>query len=128
VIVGFGVLGALSGFVVGSGIASVVGTYLFFRLLSSRTGDGQFRGSFLSSAELLVRYGFPLYISAFLQSFVLQYQNILLALFTSDIAIGNFKAATNFSTTINTLALAVTPILLTAFSKLNHEKEETRNC
>jgi len=47
------------------------------------------------------------------------YQNLILAYFTTDVDIGNFKAATNFIALISIVSMSITTALLPAFSKLN---------
>jgi len=66
-----------------------------------------------------MRYGAPLFISLLLTGFVPFYQSVVLAVFTTDADIGNYKAATNFATLITVLAIPITTALLPAFSKLD---------
>jgi O-antigen/teichoic acid export membrane protein len=47
------------------------------------------------------------------------YQNLVLAYFTTDVAIGNFKAALNFVTVLTALSFPITTALLSGFSKLD---------
>jgi O-antigen/teichoic acid export membrane protein len=76
-------------------------------------------GSFKTNAITLFHYGTPLYISALLTGFLPIFKNMILALFTTDIAIGNYKAAINFAAFLLALAGPITTVLLPAFSKLN---------
>jgi O-antigen/teichoic acid export membrane protein len=69
-------------------------------------------------------YGIPLYIASLLGGFFLSYQNLILAMFTSDNEIGNFKAAANFITLIGVIAIPITTALLPAFSKLDSSPKE----
>jgi stage V sporulation protein B len=46
------------------------------------------------------------------------YQQVVLAFFTTDAAIGNFRAASNFVTFLTVIPTAITTTLLPAFSKL----------
>ena len=48
------------------------------------------------------------------------FQNIVLAFFASDAAIGNFKAATNFAMLMTVLSVPIQTIMLPAFSKLKN--------
>jgi O-antigen/teichoic acid export membrane protein len=74
---------------------------------------------FIEDLKILTSYGLPLYVSVLLTGFVLPYQNLILALFTSDADVGYFKAAANFVTLITVLSIPITTALLPAFSKLD---------
>ena len=126
VFLGLGVLGALYGYVLGSLSASLVGILVFYKLHGLLNGNNASDLGFLSSLRMLVGYGFPLYLSALLGSFIVQYQSILLAFFASNIDIGNFNAARNFEVLITTLSTSVMTTLFTAFSKLEQESEGVR--
>ncbi len=126
VLLGFGVAGAIIGYTVGYIVAAILGTSILILLLRkhSRTEDN---GSFAGELKILMSYGIPVYISSLLAGFFLSYQNLILAMFTTDGEIGNFKAAANFITLIAVLAIPITTALLPAFSKLDSAaKEKTR--
>ncbi|NIS80164.1 MAG: oligosaccharide flippase family protein, partial [Anaerolineales bacterium] len=126
VLLGFGVAGAIIGYTVGFVVAAVLGTTVLILLLRkhARTED---KSSFAGELKILMSYGIPIYIASLLAGFFLSYQNLILAMFTSDSEIGNFKAAANFITLISVLALPITTALLPAFSKLDSTtKEKTR--
>jgi len=84
-----------------------------------RTLKTEEKSSFTHDLKILIGYGIPLYISILLTGFVLPYQNLILAMFTSDTDIGNFKAATNFIALIMVFSMPIRTTLLPAFSKLN---------
>jgi O-antigen/teichoic acid export membrane protein len=118
VLFGFSVTGAIIGHVGGYIIASIIGLgILFFKLLKFSRGCE--KDSFVKDFKILASYGMPLYISILLIGFLPLYQNLMLAFFTTDITIGNFKAATNFIALISVLSMSITTALLPAFSKLN---------
>ena len=118
VLLGFSVAGALVGYIAGHIIASVVGISVLF-LMIRKMRSVQNNHSVSEDLKTLMIYGAPLYISVLLTSFSPLYQNIILAIFTTDANIGNYKAATNFVALIATLAVPITTALLPAFSKLN---------
>lgn len=125
VILGLGIFGALFGYIMGCLAATLVGTFILYRIYKSLNHNyGTSHQDFLSNLKLLVRYGFPLYLSALLAGFVLQYQNILLAVFTSNDDVGNFRAAMNFTVLITTLSMSMGTTLLPAFSKLERKNDE----
>jgi len=127
VIQGFGVIGALSGYVGGYIAADLVALLLLFKIFrsSTRHSDGQ-TINFQTSSTLLVRYGFPLYLSALIMGFTGQYQNILLAIFTSNEEIGNYRAALNFTSLVGIFSVPVATALVPAFSKIEQEGEASK--
>jgi O-antigen/teichoic acid export membrane protein len=127
VLLGLSVAGALVGHVVGYTTAGILGTVMLFILLKKhlKTED---KSGFTHNIKTLMNYGVPLYISALLTGFIIPYENLILAIFTSDADVGNFKAATNFVTLITLLSVPITTALIPAFSKLNSTlNEQTKN-
>ncbi len=123
VLLGFSVTGAVIGYIGGYLIAGVIAAgILFFKLLKP-SGNNP-KDSLTQNLKTLTRYGFPLYISVLLTGFLPLYQNLILAYFTTNPDIGNFKAATNFIALISVVSLSITTALLPAFSKLNSSTTE----
>jgi O-antigen/teichoic acid export membrane protein len=129
IIVGFGVAGAIGGQVFGWTLASVLGVLLLlayrqgFRKMPSEIEPGK---GVAADIETMMRYGGPLYVGALVSTVLAQYQNIVLAFFTSNTEIGNFSAAVNFGALIGIVATPVATALFPAFSKLDLQtrKEE----
>jgi len=120
VLLGFSVAGALWGFVSGYVIAGIIGAMILFYILKRHIGTSvRDSSTFIHNCKTLASYGIPLYVSALLTGFILPYQNLILAAFTSDAQIGNFKAAHNFITLITIVTIPIATALLPAFSKLN---------
>jgi len=117
VLLGFSVAGAIIGYVASYIVAAVAGVFMLFLILpkkqSAKNGH-----SFTGDLKTLMHYGAPLYISLLLTGFIPLYQNIVLALFTTDADVGNYKAATNFTTLLTVLSIPIMTVLLPAFSKL----------
>jgi len=116
VLLGLGVAGAVTGYVVGYLIASIAGIALLFAVLR---GHAKKEAHFMQDLKTLTNYGLPLYVSVLLTGLVIPYQNLILGLFTSDADVGYFKAAANFLTLITVLSIPITTALLPAFSKLD---------
>lgn len=127
VFLGFSVLGAVTGFVVGALTAGILGAALLYSKIykslgsSIETGDG-----FKSSLKFLVGYGYPIYISGLFFTIIPPLQSLVLSIFVSDADIGNFRAASNFVVLISILILPMSTALFPAFSKLDKESEEVR--
>jgi len=121
IIMGFSVAGAIIGHVVSYLIGGVIGVGLVYFLLRKWKKEGV-SGSFgfAANTKILLNYGSPLYLSTVLVGVVPLFQNIVLAFFVSDAAIGNFKAATNFAMLMTILSIPIQTVMLPAFSKLKN--------
>jgi len=124
VIVGFSVAGALLGYVAGYVIAAGAGSIMLLYVIREKQSvkNNQPLGEDLRN---LIVYGAPLFVSLILTGFIPQYQNVILAMFTTDSNIGNYKAAINFATLITVLAIPISTALLPAFSKIDSSAENT---
>ncbi|MEM1546778.1 MAG: oligosaccharide flippase family protein [Candidatus Methanomethylicia archaeon] len=123
VVLGFSVVGALTGHILSYTIATLVGSLIllkYYRGLGSPSNN-----SFKYNIKLMVGYGFPLYLSALLDLFLGQYRTIILAYFTSNFEIGNFIIATNLSSLINVLVFPL-GVLFPVFSKVNPNGDELK--
>lgn len=121
VVLGFSITGALIGFVGGFVGASFIGLILiYFKFLKKNnlSKDVFPQKSYSNSLRLLTRYGMPVYVSVVLVGFFPLYQQLVLAFFVSDTAIGNFRAAYNFATLLTLILGAISTALLPAYSKL----------
>ncbi len=128
VLLGFGVVGAVVGHVLGyvaAGTASLLILFLKHYKHLGGAPKNPDRNSFSSNLKLMMGYGLPLYVSSLLFSFRGQYQTIILAHFTSNADIGNLGVAMNFASLITILTFPVT-VLFPAFSKLNPKSEEAK--
>jgi O-antigen/teichoic acid export membrane protein len=126
VLLGFSVTGAVVGLSTSYMVAAVAGVTLLY-LIFRHSRDVKTPQSFTSEIKMLMQYGTPIYISVLLTGFIPIYQNLVLANYTTDADIGNYKAAVNFASLITVLAIPITTILLPAFSKINSSaKQEIR--
>jgi O-antigen/teichoic acid export membrane protein len=126
VILGFGITGALIGYIGGFVVASIFGVVLlFYRFLKHNRFQKKSseQTNYSSSLKLLSRYGMPVYVSVVLVGFFPLYQQLVLAFFASDAAIGNFRAAYNFAMLLTIILTAISTALLPAFSKLEASPE-----
>jgi O-antigen/teichoic acid export membrane protein len=118
VLMGLGVAGALIGYSTSYVIASIVGVITLYSLTRKLRKKDSAKADSTNELRKLVKYSAPLYISILLAGLIPFYQNILLAIFTTDTDIGNYKAAINFVALTQTLSTPITTALLPAFSKL----------
>jgi O-antigen/teichoic acid export membrane protein len=122
ILVGFGITGAISGYVLSAVVAAVIGVIILARCARF---TGRMNGS--SSVELtgVLRYSLPMYLTMILVVFLMQYQNIVLAHFATDIQIGNFNAASNFNSLMMILIYPISTAMFPMFSKMHPEKQRS---
>jgi O-antigen/teichoic acid export membrane protein len=117
VLAGLSITGAIIGYTVSYIVAAATAIPLLWLILRKRkSGEGD---NLRTNLKTLFQYGTPLYVSVLLTGFLPLLINVVLAFFTTDADIGNYKAAINFATLLTVLAIPITTILLPAFSKLN---------
>lgn len=120
VLLGLGVLGAVSGVVLGyaaAGTAAMLALYhLHFRNKDRHKKESIDDQRFRS----MMVYGFPLFISAVLATVLTQYQGIVLSHLVTDADIGNLQVSTQFMALTSIIASAM-PALFPAFAKLQQE-------
>ena len=117
VLLGFGVAGAVIGHVAGYIVASIAAAAILYLLLRGKQTIENYK--FKEDFNRLIHYGAPLYVSAIIIGFIPLYQSFMLALFATDLDIGNFKASQNFVALLGVLSIPIATALLPAFSKLD---------
>ena len=125
IIFGMGAIGAILGAALGSLLAAAIGVaVLLWRLcpslISGNHGDNV---NFFQALRLMVPYGVPLYLSTLIFSLLAQYRRFILALLVSNMEIGNYTTAMNFSVLITPLSYPIAASLFPAFSKLSIEED-----
>lgn len=123
VILGLGVLGAVSGIVLGYAAAVVTAVLVLYHLhFRNKNRHREENVDDLRFMPMLV-YGFPLFISTVLATILTQYQGIVLSHLTTDADIGNLQVSTQFISLISVIASAM-PALFPAFAKLDLQRED----
>lgn len=118
ILLGFSLMGAIAGHVASLTIATAISTLLLIIAVRGKTSVKN-NHSITEDLKTLIHYGTPLYVSSLLIGLIPLYNNVLLAIFTTDAEIGNYKAALNFNALMTVLSTPITTTLLPAFSKLN---------
>jgi O-antigen/teichoic acid export membrane protein len=124
IFLGYGVLGAVLGNVLSAIITSAF-AIIFFYFFFYRKSHGSENGGLNLSRTLnsMLRYGLPLSVSNILSGILTQFQSFLMVIYCSNLLIGNYGMAVNFSLLISFFTTPITTVLFPAFSKLNSEKE-----
>jgi O-antigen/teichoic acid export membrane protein len=122
ILIGYGVVGAITGQLSGWGLACVLGMWFLLghrRALRKQSSTEKTEGSLRQDMRAMMGYGLPLYVGTLLLTVVDQYQNVVLAFFTTNAEIGNLSVATNFGALVGIVATPVMTVLFPAFSKLD---------
>jgi O-antigen/teichoic acid export membrane protein len=123
-VVGLGTYGAIVGTTVAYLIAGVISLLILYVTIYK-----PLKRQYLNKLELfatfktLLKYGLPLSVSAIIGGFLSQFYNVLLAIYCSDLVIGNFQVALNFGSLVTFFVMPILTVLLPAFSKLDSQKE-----
>ena len=125
IIVGLGTFGAILGNTIAYliiGLASILMIYLaLYKKLHKLNDD---RPEIVKNIKVMFKYGLPLSISAIISGFLTQFYTFLIAIYATDLMIGNYAVATNFAVLITFFATPITTMLFPAFSKLDPQKEK----
>jgi O-antigen/teichoic acid export membrane protein len=126
VILGFGASGAIVGYTVGVLGGGLVGVFLMLKIYE---GLQQENGlveplKVWETMKLMFQYGLPLSIATIFNSFVLQFYNVLIAIYASNFLVGNYAVATNFAFLLGFFATPIATMLFPAFSKLDSDKDK----
>lgn len=124
VILGFGTFGAIVGATIAYLIAGVISILLLYvTIYKPLQRQDVNKLEIFATLKTLFRYGLPLSISAIFSGFLMQFYNVLLAIYCTDLFIGNYYVALNFASIVTFFVMPVLTVLLPAFSKLDSQKE-----
>jgi len=124
VILGYGALGAVTGYSFSGFLAAILCVIFFMR--SYREIEGGADSSIKGTLFMLLSYGFPLAIGAIVSGFGNQFYRFLMSRSCSSEAIGNYGAAFNFLTAMTLLTSPIVTVLFPAFSKIDGQKEKEK--
>ena len=124
VLAGYGALGAILGYATGFVIAGILGITIVYMVFYKNLHRSNHRkSSLITTFKTMIRYGLPLSISTILQGVFIQFLNFMMAIYCTDLIIGNYQAAVSFTVLITFFTTPIVTILFPAFSKLNPENE-----
>jgi O-antigen/teichoic acid export membrane protein len=122
IILGFSVVGALTGHILGYIVAGVIGTIMILGTFKYPKHNSDNSPGVFANLIFMVRYGMPLYASSLIAGLLRQYRSIVLAWFISNTEIGNYSAAVKFTAIITILTIPISTALFPTFSKLNPKR------
>lgn len=125
VVLGFGTLGAITGFTLSGLVAGVTGVLLMWTMYRSLPKTTKGKLDFVATTKTMFKYGLPLSVGTIVSGFATQFYSYVLAIYvTNNASIGNYNAALNFVVLITFFATPVTTMLFPAFSKLDFHKDK----
>ncbi len=124
VILGYGVLGAVIASAVSVGAAGVVGIvmvyFMFYRHLSKlKIG----RSDIFKNIKSMLKFGIPLTVANLVVGVLPQVFAFTMALYASDVMMGNYYAATYFAVLATFISIPIATALFPAFAKLKPKEE-----
>ncbi len=123
VILGFGPLGATTGFTVSFLIAGLLGVLILWILYKKFPKPANNKLEIMATIKTMFNYGLPLSIATIIAGFQTQFYNSVAPIYVSDNVFGNYAIATTFVVLITFFATPITTILFPAFSKLDIRKD-----
>jgi len=125
VVFGLGAFGATIGTTVAYLISGIIGIIiLYVAIYRNLQSQDDSKLEIFATLKTLLKYGLPLSISAIISGFLAQFYNFLIAIFCSDLIIGNLQVALNFAFIVTFFVMPVITVLLPAFSKFDSQKEQ----
>ncbi|MGY5876828.1 MAG: oligosaccharide flippase family protein [Candidatus Thorarchaeota archaeon] len=121
---GLGLLGVIVGMTTGSVIVGCIVMVLGKRYIPSETLEKPQDDSTttLSDLQMLIRYGFPLFISVIAGGALPQVLYTIAATSLSPWVLGNYSAAIRLGTLMSFVSIPILTVLFPAFSKIDGEK------
>lgn len=122
VFIGFGVSGAIVGYAAGAlggGLVGVILMMLIYRAVQSNSEPLKL----WETTKFMFNYALPLSFSTIFNSFLLQFYNVIIAIYASNKLIGNYAVANNFTVLLTFFATPITTMLFPAFSKMDPKKD-----
>ncbi|MEJ2241273.1 MAG: oligosaccharide flippase family protein [Candidatus Bathyarchaeota archaeon] len=119
---GLGPAGAILGDTISYVIAGTIGIiilyFIIYRNLKNQNGLMIF-----STIKYMIKYGLPVSIAWIINSFLTQFYQALIVIYSSDLLVGNYYIAVSFSVLVTFIVIPLTTILFPAFSKIDSQKE-----
>ena len=124
VFAGYGTLGAILGYTIGFIVAGMLGITIVYQVFYRNLHEhSHYTPSFGTTFKKMIKYGLPLSISTISQGVLMQFLSFMMAIYCTDLLIGNYQAAVSFSVLITFFTLPITTVLFPAFSKIDPENE-----
>jgi PST family polysaccharide transporter len=119
IVLGFGVVGAVTSYTIALILTGMIGFILFLKFIKFEGGSpGYFS---VKSLKILIKFGLPISLSAIVGGTLTQLYSYFLALFVTTDLIGNYGASLNFGVVITFFTVPIQSSLLPLFSKFKRD-------
>lgn len=118
-ILGFGVIGAISGFVLSYLMTATMCVALIGIIYKRSRKSTRPRYQLGERIKMIIGFGVPLYAGILLAGLIIQYRIFLLALYSPNVEIGNFSAAVNLTVVLTSISFPLVASLFPAFARIN---------
>lgn len=123
-LLGYGALGAVIGYTISFVVSAFLGVALvYFSLYKPLRNIDYNQIEKIKTLKKMLRYGFPLSISTLMEGLLVQIYSFLMAIYASDVLIGNYQVALNFAIILSFFSYPITTVLFPMFSKLDVNKD-----
>jgi O-antigen/teichoic acid export membrane protein len=125
VLLGYGVFGAIIGYVAGSLVASVTSLFLLYFVILRKLEKSRITNKdIINNLKSLLNYGIPLAIGTLVSGLLTQFYSVMIASNVNDLSlIGNYKIATNFTVFLTFFSVPIGTVLFPAFAKLDPKND-----
>ena len=123
VMLNFGAYGAIVGNAISYLSAGIVGAVLLYMVLLKRLQNEEGKLEIVSTLKTMLKFGLPLSIAMMLAGVLGQFYSFLVAIYTTDLIVGNYQVALSFAMLVSIFATSVTTVLFPTFSKLKAKED-----
>jgi O-antigen/teichoic acid export membrane protein len=120
---GFGVRGAVLGYVLSFVASSLVGLIFIISQFFLMRNEKKIQGERSNNLKLILGFGVPLYLGSVFSGFSLRFQNFLVSWHLTDIIIGNYNVASSFTALVGLVTGSIQTTLFPTFSKFSFQDD-----
>jgi stage V sporulation protein B len=124
IVLGLGTYGAILGTMIAALTTGLISTLILLNLYRNLQKPKDDRLKIIENIKTMFKYGLPLSLSAIISGFLAQFYNFLIAIYATNLMIGNYSVATNFAVLITFFSTPISTMLFPTFSKLDSQKEK----
>lgn len=125
VLIGYGALGAVLGYTLSFLAASIIAAGLLYVLvIAKHRSKTKKKIEIGKTLKMMLQYGIPLSLSSIIVGFTGQFYNFMMASSSTNLMIGNYQSAIQFSVLLSFLTVPISTVLFPAFAKLDPLKEK----
>ena len=123
VLVGFGALGATLGYTISFIASAIIASIVLYLTIIRKISKNPRNSNTAKTLREMLHYGVPFSISLIIGGFLIQFYAFIMAIYCTDVAIGNYQVATQFATILTFFTIPISTVLFPAFSKIDPQDE-----